>query len=123
MGRDPKALAAGAGDSRSQVAACPNKPDTARARNIFTIYVAPINERFQVGLIRISFTQTCGGMFATNEIVRPRSAGCNILAIISSLGGTGLLFRIGVATSAGDRQHARSPFSNSSMLKEWVSAR
>jgi hypothetical protein len=70
----------------------------------------PKNKRFQVGLIKISFTQTWGGMFATKAIVLPISSGRNILAITSSLGGTGRFFMMGVATSAGQRQHARRPF-------------
>src|SRR5258708_10766997 len=44
------------------------------------------------------------------------------LACSSSDGTTGRSFRIGVATSPGDRQHARKPLTHSSMLKEWVSA-
>src|SRR6185437_6812502 len=33
--------------------------------------------RLCVGLIRISFMQTLGGMFATKAMVRPRSSGCS----------------------------------------------
>ena len=53
--------------------------------------------RLCVGLIKISFMQTRGGMLATKAMVRPRSSGCNILACSSSLGTTGRSFRIGVA--------------------------
>ena len=81
-----------------------------------------MNPLFQVGLIRISLMQTRGGMLATKAMVRPQSSGCSILACSASLGGTGRDFRIGVATSPGDRQQARSPLTHSSMLKEWVSA-
>src|SRR5438046_10288007 len=81
-----------------------------------------MNPRFQVGLIRISLMQTRGGMLATKAMVRPRSSDCSILACSSSDGTTGRCFRIGVATSPGDRQHARKPLTHSSMLKEWVSA-
>src|ERR1700749_2345237 len=81
-----------------------------------------MNPRLCVGLIRISFMQTRGGMLATKAMVRPRSSGCSILACSSSLGTTGRSFRIGVATSPGDRQQARRPLTHSSMLKECVSA-
>jgi hypothetical protein len=66
----------------------------------------PTKERFHLGLIKISFMQTCGGMRATNAMVRPTSSGCNIRAITSSLGGTGRIFMIGVATSPGDSTRA-----------------
>ena len=66
--------------------------------------------------------QTRGGMLATKAMVRPRSSGCSIRACSFSLGTTGRNFRIGVATSPGDRQHARRPLTHSSILKEWVNA-
>src|SRR6266705_987782 len=78
--------------------------------------------RLWVGLIRISFMQTRAGILATKAMVRPQSSGCSIFACSSALGTTGLDFRIGVATSPGDRQQARRPLTHSSMLKEWVSA-
>src|SRR3954454_8722622 len=77
---------------------------------------------FQVGLIRISLTQTRGGRLATKAMVRPRSSDCSILACSSALGTTGRCCRMGVATSPGIRQHARRPLTHSSMLKECVSA-
>src|SRR5260370_20431526 len=82
----------------------------------------PMNDRFHVGLIRISFTHTCGGISATNAMALPTSCGCNIFDMTSSLGGSGRILMIGVATSAGHRQQARKPFLNSSILKECVSA-
>src|SRR6202000_2318296 len=48
-----------------------------------------MNPRLCVGLIRISFMHTRGGMLATKAMVRPRSSGCSILACSSSLGTTG----------------------------------
>jgi hypothetical protein len=53
--------------------------------------------------------QTRGGMEATKAMVRPQSSGCSILACSASDGTTGRSFRIGVATSPGDRQQARRP--------------
>src|ERR1700761_4617162 len=78
--------------------------------------------RLWVGLIRISLMQTRGGMLATKAMVRPRSSDCSILACSSADGTCGRSFRIGGATSPGDRQQARRPLAHSSMLKEWVSA-
>src|SRR5277367_356674 len=79
-----------------------------------------IKPRFQVGLIRISLTHTRGGRLATKAMVRPRSSDCSILACSSSDGTCGRSLRIGVATSPGDKQHARKPLTHSSMLNEWV---
>src|SRR5438876_3343061 len=81
-----------------------------------------IKPRLCVGLINISFMHTRGGMLATKAMVRPQSSGCSIVACSSADGTTGRDFRIGVATSPGDRQQARKPLTHSSMLKEWVSA-
>src|ERR1700751_3566521 len=50
-------------------------------------------------------------MFAMKEIVRPRSSDCSILAMTSSLGGTGRCFMMSVATSPGHSAHARMPYS------------
>ena len=78
--------------------------------------------RLWVGLISISLTQTRGGRLAMKAMVRPQSSGCSIFANWASFGGTGRDFRIGVATSPGEKQQARKPLTHSSMLKEWVSA-
>src|SRR5215475_8992444 len=86
------------------------------------LFGVAIKPRLCVGLIRISLMQTRGGRLATKAMVRPQSSGCSILACSASLGGTGRDLRMGVATSPGDRQQARSPLTHSSMLKEWVSA-
>src|SRR6476659_4920005 len=86
------------------------------------LFGVAINPRLCVGLIRISLMQTRGGRLAMKAMVRPQSSGCSILACSASLGGTGRDFRIGVATSPGEKQQARSPLTHSSMLKEWVSA-
>ena len=66
-----------------------------------------MNPLFQVGLIRISLTQTRGGRLATKAMVRPRSSGCSIVACSASEGTTGRCFKMGVATSPGERQQAR----------------
>jgi len=50
---------------------------------------------------------TRGGMLATKAMVRPQSSGCSILACSASVGTTGRSFRIGVATSPGEKQQAR----------------
>ena len=71
---------------------------------------------------RVGIVAAVSGMLATNAMVRPRSSGWSMRACSSSLGTTGRNFRIGVATSPGDRQHARRPLTHSSMLNEWVSA-
>src|SRR5258705_5678175 len=79
-----------------------------RAREPSWVYI-PRKIRFATGLIRISLTQTWGGKFATNAIVRPRSSGWSIFDMTSSEGGTGRVLRMGVATSPGARQHALRP--------------
>src|SRR5437588_11618468 len=81
------------------------------------LFGVAIKPRLCVGLIRISLTQTRGGRLATKAMVRPQSSGCSILACSASLGGTGRDFRIGVATSPGDRQQARSE--ERRVGKEW----
>src|SRR3990167_372082 len=70
----------------------------------------------------ISLTQARAGIVATKAMVRPRSTSCNIRSC-SALGGTtGRLFRIGVATSAGQMTQARTPLTPSSALMVSVSA-